>query len=152
MSYSTPTAFYKRIGETLQYQLTAETSDTPDDTVAQGILDAASLDVNIRVGNRYATPVLAPADQVARLAALEEQIAHWLLFVRKGFSEDDPAAKAAFSQADRAYKILDSIAKGGEGGIDLVGAAPRLVVTTGTQGIGWQSNVPVYTKDNYRFF
>jgi phage gp36-like protein len=148
-SYSTPERLAARISPKIYADLTADTGTVPDDSVGQAMLDAAATEINVRIGNRYATPVTAPPVQLTRLAGIEEPIAYWMLWVRKGFSEDDPAAKAAYNGADRAYKLLDDIAKGV---IDLPGVALRLVVTTGTTGAGWKSNTPVYTNENFRMF
>jgi phage gp36-like protein len=149
VSYSTPEKLAARIGPRLYAQLTAETGNASDDVVAQGWLDAASMDIDIRIGNVYTVPVTAPLGQLLRLAGFEEQIALWFGWVYRGIGDQESAAAAAKVGYDKTMDFLDKIAAGT---IDLPGVTPRLVITTGTAGVGWKSNTPVYTNENFRMF
>jgi phage gp36-like protein len=120
-SYSTPEKFSARIGPRIYAGLTGETG-TPDDAIAQGLLDMASLEVNLKIGTRYVTPVTAPPAALAMLGSLEEQIALWFGYVRRGIGEQETAASAAKIGYDNAFKTLDAISKAT---LDLSGAAIR---------------------------
>lgn len=97
MSYSTPSRFYARIGPRIAAGVTAESGSIPDDVIAQGLLDAASNEVNIKIGTRYITPVDPRTSPVSALllAGLEEQIALWFAYVRRGIGNQETAASAA---------------------------------------------------------
>ena len=121
MSYSNPTRMAGRVGPTILFGLTAESGSIPDDTITQAMLDAASLEINVKVGTRYGVPVTNKT-QVNILAALEEQIALWFLYVRRGIGEQETAASAAKIGYDNAFKTLQMLATAQ---IDLDGAALR---------------------------
>jgi len=121
-SYSTPESFSARIGPRIYAGLTGEDGKTPNDAIAQGLLDAAALEVNLKIGTRYVTPVTAPLAVVAMLASLEEQIALWFGWVRRGIGEQETAASAAKIGYDNAMKTLQMFATAQ---LDLAGAALR---------------------------
>ena len=113
MSYSTPAKFYARVGPRIAAGLTAESGSTPNDTVTQGLLDAASLEIDIKVGTRYITP-LNPAFSpvsVSLLAGLEEQIGLWMGYVRRGIGNQETAASAANLGYTNAMATLLMLAK-----------------------------------------
>jgi phage gp36-like protein len=149
MSYSDPESLSARIGPRIYSQLTAEDGSIPDQPIAQGMLDAASLEVDIRVGTRYTTPVTTATSTQAvvnQLGGLEEQIAYWFLWVRRGFSDQDTAARAAKVGYDNAMKLLDQIASGG---LDLPGTTPRPIYQgTLASGSIWGSERPVFLPPN----
>ena len=97
MSYSTPDKFYNRVGPRIAAGLTAESGQAPDDDVTQGLLDAASNEINIKIGTRYITPLNSTTSPVGvvLLAGLEEQIALWFGYVRRGIGNQETAASAA---------------------------------------------------------
>jgi phage gp36-like protein len=149
MSYSTPTLLATRVVPRIFAQLTAESGSVADTTIAQGWLDAASLDIDIRIGTRYVVPVTAPAAVVSRLGGLEEQIAEWFGWVYRGISDQDAAAAAAKVGYDAAMKFLDAVAAGD---LDLPGAALRPAELVDGVAPGWSSNDVVYSKDTFRSF
>ena len=122
MSYSTPERLSKRIGPRIYAGLTAENGTVANDDVAQGALDNASNEVNLKIGTRYVWPVLAPPAVLASLRSLEEQIAHWLLYVYRGFGPQETGAAAAKVGYDSAMATLLQISKAE---LDLYGAAIR---------------------------
>jgi phage gp36-like protein len=121
LSYSTPAKLAKRMKPRIYAGLTGD-GVVPDDNVAQGFLDSASRDINMKIGTRYVAPVTGPPERIADLANIEEQIAHWLLYVAAGFSEQDTAAAAAYKGYQNAMATLAMIAKSD---LDLPGAALR---------------------------
>ena len=96
-SYSTPSHFYARVGPRIAAGLTAESGTTPNDSITQGLLDAASNEINIKIGTRYLTPLNSTTSPVGvvLLAGLEEQIALWFAYVRRGIGNQETAASAA---------------------------------------------------------
>lgn len=149
MSYSTPALLAKRVGPRIFAQLTAESGSVSELPIAQGWLDAASVEIDIRIGNRYVVPVTAPAAQVSRLGGLEEQIAEWFAWVYRGIGDQESAASAAKVGYDAAMKLLDAIAAGD---IDLPGVTLRPPDLVDGAAAGWKSNTPVYTATNFRGF
>lgn len=150
MSYSTPLLFSARIGPRVYAQLTAESGDTAEDNIAQGWLNAATVEIDIRIGSRYVVPVTAPPVQLTRLGGLEEQIALWFAYVYRGIGDQESAASAAKVGYDAAMKLLDAIMNGD---LDLTGVLVRPIdPTLVDSAAGWKSNVPVYTRENFRSF
>ena len=137
MSYSTAAALSKRIGPKIYSGLTAEAGAAPTDVPAEDALDRAMKEIDVRVGHR------TNATAVALLAGLEEQIAHWFLWVRRGIGDQETAAAAAKVGYDAAIKLLES------GELNL---PPETVTTATTTTGGWTSNTPVFTKENFRSF
>ena len=135
MSYSTAANLAKRIGPKIYADLTTEVGAAPSDTVATDELANASKEIDIRIGAR------TNATAKLLLANLEEQIALWFLWVRRGIGEQETAAAAAKVGYDAAIKLLES------GELNL---PPETTTTTTTSG--WSSNTPVYTKENFRSF
>jgi phage gp36-like protein len=128
VSYSTPATFAKRIGPRIYAGLTGE-AGTPDDSIAQGLLDMASLEVNLKIGTRYVTPVAVPPATlpvIAMLGSLEEQIALWFGYVRRGIGEQETAASAAKIGYDNAFRTLNALSLAQ---LDLSGAAIRSSTT-----------------------
>lgn len=150
MSYATPADLAAAMSTTLGAQLTDD-SGTPavfDDTVAQELLDLANAEIDFRVGQRKTTPVTAPANIVGWLKAAEVCGATWYAFKRRGISEQEPAAAAAYNDWKRWLDKLDQVA---DGTLDLIGAADVGAPATAT-GSQWVSNDPVYTSARFRGF
>ena len=113
MSYSTPARFYARVGPRIAAGLTAESGPTPNDGITQGLLDAASNEINVKIGTRYFTPlntIISPVS-VVLMAGLEEQIALWFGYVRRGIGNQETAASAANLGYTNALATLMMIAK-----------------------------------------
>jgi hypothetical protein len=113
LSYSTPALFFARIGPRIAAGLTAETGTTPDNSIAQGLLDAASLEINVKLGTRYLTPLdptISPVS-VGLMAGLEEQIGLWMGYVRRGIGNQETAASAANLGYTNAMATLLMISK-----------------------------------------
>ena len=113
MSYSTPTKWYARVGPRIAAGLTAESGTTPDNAIAQGLLDAASNEINVKIGTRYTTPLdstISPVS-VGLMAGLEEQIGLWLAYVRRGIGNQETAASAANLGYTNAMATLLMISK-----------------------------------------
>lgn len=149
MSYSTPTLFAARIGPRILAQLSAESGTAVSTSVIQGWLTAATNTIDIRIGNRYTVPVTAPATQLTRLGAIEEDIALWGAWVYRGIGDQESAASAAKVGYDAAMKLLDAVAAGD---IDLTGVTLRPAEVTTTDTANWKSNMPVYTNENFKSF
>jgi phage gp36-like protein len=146
MSYSTADKLATRIGPRIYFQLTAEDGSIPDDRVAVDMLRAASLEVDVKIATRYRAPVTQPPAIVDQLAGLEEQIAYWFLWVRRGFGMQDTAASAAKVGYDSAMKTLGDIA---DGKLDLPGAGWRDPYGPNqVSGTVWGSERPVFLPPN----
>ena len=145
MSYSTPAAFYLRIGPRLLQQVLIPAGATdPDDTVVQGFLDKAMLDIDVRIGHR------TNADAVALLAGLEEQIALWFAWGHyRAFGPGETQAAGAYESYQNIIRLLDS----GRIEQSLPPDDPPVDPITGSiESADWSSAVPIYTKDNLRSF
>lgn len=152
MSYSNPARFYARMGPRIVAGLTAESGNVPEDPIAQGVLDAASLEIDLKIGTRYLAPLPqppgppapAPAAQLSRMASLEEQIALWFLYVRRGIGIQETAAAAAKIGYDNAMATLlaISLAK-----LDLAGCALRIPDESGRHHMLFGSECPHYNPD-----
>ncbi len=140
-SYSTPEKLAARMGPRLYAGLSGD-GVTPNASIAQGMLDAASLEINPKIGTRYVTPVTEPTRKL-ELGAMEEQIAFWLLYVKNGFGVQDTGAAAAKLGYDNAMKTLDKIAASD---LDLPGAELRDDGSDEDAGSGFimQSEAPHY--------
>ncbi len=120
MSYATTTAFAARLGPAIFLQLTAEAGATePDLGVAQGHLDTASAQIDVRIDARYVTPVASPPQVIRRLAALECDVATYYAWAYRGVKDSD---NPATPMRDAAMKVLQDIQ---DAELDLSGAPTR---------------------------
>jgi phage gp36-like protein len=112
-SYSTPARFYATVGPRIAAGLTAESGSTPDDAVTQGLLDRAAAEINVKIGTRYITPLDPAVSPISAglMAGLEEQIALWKAYVRRGIGNQETAASAANIGYVNAMATLLMIAK-----------------------------------------
>lgn len=148
MSYASVSDLEAKLSDKLLVEISAESGTTADSAVLALVLAEADLEIDKRIGSRFATPLTSPAVVLSWLKNTALDLAPWLLYGRRGFGTNDAIAAAARESYREAIEWLDKVAAGT---IDLPGAAARTDLTTQAAG-QWTSFTPVYTSTATRAF